>query len=509
MFLNFRICESLSKQKVMQGMLIQQAFKMVMAGLFIMVITAGMNGSSVRAQGYNISCEIKNYTDSIVYLAFRYGDQQYLVDTAKVKEEKFVFSGSDSLDSGIYTLISSQKTYMLEFLIHEQKLSIKSDTLNYLKNLSFKGSAENNLFLKFQNYMMDKGQERQKLITEQTQVEKDSERAKELAKLLKALNDETVAYRKKLQNENPGTMLALMLEAQSDPIVPQEVKENNKKDESINLEYLWFKKHYFDHINFRDDRLIRTPIFHRKLAFYFDNLVPQMPDSIIRDIDRVFDLVEKAGGNQEYYKYLFVYLYTRYNNSKLLCIDKVFVHLTLNYYTKEKAWWASENQLNNIRSRGAELAPCVCGAVSPNMRLKDTLGRWHELSQSKHDLMVLFFWDPGCGHCKKSMPAMKEFYQKYRTKGIKMWGIGTTQDTKEWRDFIKENELPWLNVTDNPVDPFLNNFREVYDVYNTPQIFILDKNNIIKAKKLGIEQLPEVIDLLSSEMEKSQKPDVN
>ena len=34
---------------------------------------------------------------------------------------------------------------------------------------------------------------------------------------------------------------------------------------------------------------------------------------------------------------------------------------------------------------------------------------------------VLFFWDPDCGHCKKSMPKMLEFYDDFKDKGVEVF----------------------------------------------------------------------------------------
>ena len=37
------------------------------------------------------------------------------------------------------------------------------------------------------------------------------------------------------------------------------------------------------------------------------------------------------------------------------------------------------------------------------------------------------------------------------------------------------------------------NFRTIWDIFSTPQVYVLDKDNKIIAKKLGIEQLPDFI----------------
>ena len=56
----------------------------------------------------------------------------------------------------------------------------------------------------------------------------------------------------------------------------------------------------------------------------------------------------------------------------------------------------------------------------------------------------------------------------------------------------------WINVYDGA---HYNNVIEKYDVYSTPVIYVLDKNKVIKAKRIGVEQIENVI----KEMEKEYK----
>ncbi|MBT6514447.1 MAG: hypothetical protein HOK65_06725, partial [Crocinitomicaceae bacterium] len=38
------------------------------------------------------------------------------------------------------------------------------------------------------------------------------------------------------------------------------------------------------------------------------------------------------------------------------------------------------------------------------------------------------------------------------------------------------------------------NFRDIYDIFSTPQIFLLDKENNIVAKKIGVVNLVEILE---------------
>ncbi|MGG2383084.1 TlpA family protein disulfide reductase, partial [Salmonella enterica] len=63
-------------------------------------------------------------------------------------------------------------------------------------------------------------------------------------------------------------------------------------------------------------------------------------------------------------------------------------------------------------------------------------------------------------------------------------------DVKKWTDFIRTNNLDWINVA----DPYRqNNFRYEWDIQSTPQIYILDQNKNIRAKRIGAEQIEDFI----------------
>ena len=455
--------------------------------------------SLVQAQeGHNIKFEINNYSDSIAFLAYRYGDKNMLQDTVVVpKGGKFTFEGSNKLAGGIYALVNARKQWLFDVLIDDdQSFTVYADTVNYVTSLKFKGSAQNTRFLEYRDFISGKGRENSEIGSKMKSLPPDSEEYKLLNEKRMKINDEVLKMQQGIIDEMPGSLLAYILKAQQEVPVPEEVKKDQQKH------YQYYKEHFWDNIDFTDDRVVRTPIYDSKLKQYMRQLVPQHPDSVIVDVDRMFKLI---GDNKEFYKFTFVYFYQKYNSSKVMCIDKVFVHLALKYYTKKKAFWATDKQLKSIRERAMTLAPVTCGEIAPNMRLKDLDNNWHELHTFDAEYTVLLFWDPNCGHCKKDIPALRSKIDSLKAFGAEVFAITTQQDEPDWREFIDKHDLIWLNVTDNPKDQFLNNFRDVYDVYSTPKIFLLDRNKVIRGKGFGSDQVIKVLEGVMEEEKARRK----
>jgi peroxiredoxin len=118
---------------------------------------------------------------------------------------------------------------------------------------------------------------------------------------------------------------------------------------------------------------------------------------------------------------------------------------------------------------------------------------------------VMIFWDHGCGHCKKEIPKLVEQYNsKLKAKGVQVYAIETEDKPKEWKQFIKEHKLNWINVCE-PDDYKRAVTKKIYDIYSTPVIYLLDENKIIKAKRIDSEQIVNIVDMLEKEKEKKTK----
>lgn len=234
-------------------------------------------------------------------------------------------------------------------------------------------------------------------------------------------------------------------------------------------------------------------------------LVPQVPDSVIKEADL---LVKRTDGNKEMYKYVVHYITSSFEDSKIMGMDAVLVHMGQNYYCPDKAWWLSKKKLEEFCERVDKMAPILIGKQAPNLILKDTADQWQDLYKINAPYTILYFWDSGCGHCKKVTPKLKDLYLEYKDKGVAVYAVGTEFENKDWKKYIIKNDLPFINVSDNPEinenahalirngETTLEslNFRDTYDIFSTPKVFLLDENKKIIATKLMPEQLGEFLD---------------
>ena len=63
------------------------------------------------------------------------------------------------------------------------------------------------------------------------------------------------------------------------------------------------------------------------------------------------------------------------------------------------------------------------GSVAPEFELKDELGKTYKLSDMKGKVVVLDFWSTTCPHCANAAPAVQRLYDKYKGRGVEVFGI--------------------------------------------------------------------------------------
>ncbi|MBX7182332.1 MAG: DUF5106 domain-containing protein [Bacteroidia bacterium] len=456
---------------------------------FLFLIVLGF--SAQAADGYKIKCKIKGANDSTCYLAYYFGDKQYLKDTAKADAMgNLEFSGAEKLPGGIYLVVVPKKRYFEIIVDKEQNFSLETDTADFAQNMHFKGTKENEVFYSYLRFITQKSKDIEPLREQLKKVSEKGDSAKNIKAQMGEIDKQVKEYKLKFIEDHPEMMLSKVFKASQEPEVP----ENPNKDDQT-FAYRYYKAHYFDGVDFTDDRLLRSPVFANKVKYYMDKLVVQSPDSLNKDAEY---LVEKGRPNKEVFKYLVYWLTNTYETSNLMGADAIFVNMVKKYYKTGQAFWVNDTVLKKIVDRADQLDKILIGKTAPDLLVQDTLLANFSLSKFNAKYTILYFWDPDCGHCKKITPKVLEFYNEYKSKGVEVFAVctnfGETMDL--WKKGIKEMKLNWFNVAD-----LFNKtgYKKTYDIYSTPVIYLLDKDKKILAKRIGAEDLKPFIDRLLKE----------
>ncbi len=449
---------------------------------------------------YRIEVKIDKFKGEVCYLGYPYGGKKYLADTAELNDEgKFVFEGTKPLDGGLYFIYSPENLYF-DLIVAEPEFSLETDTLDYIKYMKTEGTHENEVFFDFQRFMREKKKLAGEL-SEQLKVADLQEEKDKLTAQLKEIDSEVKAFRSGIMEKYSETFAVKFIKSTISIEIPEAPKDENGDDLDPDFGYKYYKEHYFDNIDFSDSKILRTPNFYTKVDEYLEKMTVKHPDSIVSSAHTI---IEKARANDEVFRYCVVTITYKYETSNIMGMDAVFVDLSENYYLSGDAFWADSTLMAKITDRVSRLKPNLLGKQAPKMILMDTLLKPVSLYSFKSDFMVLYFYDPDCGHCKKKTPELKKLYDaKLKDMGVKVIAANIKKDVDKWKKYIKEQDLNWINLADPKVR---SNFRYEYNIETTPQLYILDDQKIIIAKKLDVEQIEEFIDKQIEIKSKSQNP---
>jgi thiol-disulfide isomerase/thioredoxin len=305
-------------------------------------------------------------------------------------------------------------------------------------------------------------------------------------KKVEALQKEVEAYMKDFVKKNKETFVGKVIEANIEPELPKELpkKPNGRPDSTYLFNY--YKNHFFDNIDFADERFLRSPFIQNRLERYFKDLVYQIKDSVIKEADK---LLLRAKSNKEVYRYTLWWVTNKYENSEVVGLDGVFIHLAENYYLKDVDWLDS-TQKAKFRERVNVLKPLQTGLVFPPIYLSDFQGVEHTALEPTTPYTIVYFYDPDCGHCKDSAPKLVDFYEKNKNR-VTVLNISVEYDVKKITDFVNTYKTgSMLNLWDSKGR---YNFRDSFDVYSTPTNYILDRNKRIIAKRIPVDKFEDFL----------------
>lgn len=447
--------------------------------------------------GYVINAVLKPYKNCWVYLGTYYAKNKILADSAWFNEKsEAVFKGDKKLPGGIYFFVTPSHSLLFEILLDDkQHFSIKADSA-HLESIEVTGSVENTLFAEYSGFLTTVAPQLNSL-QQQLKTAKGADSVA-LQEQLKAKNKELNDYRENLIKTHPESMVASFFKAVKLPELKEWPKKADGTADSV-AAWRYMREHFWDGVEFNNDNLVRTPFFDPKMDDYFKYYVPQEPDSIIAEVNYMLLYSRSA---KEMHKFLLGKFTDKYINPEIMGQDKVFLFLFDNYFSKGDTTWLNEKQRKYIFDRAYSLMANQINEPSPQLSLKDSVGSMVSLYNVKAPFTFLVFWDPTCGHCREEVPKLDSIYEaRWKELGVKIYAVNTNENTfNDWKQFIKEHHLngwyhTWQTKEEREADDKAGrpNFRQLFDIIQTPTMYLLDADKKIIAKKLSLEQYNDLI----------------
>lgn len=460
---------------------------------------------NIQLEGHKIEFKIKDIPDrSKIQLAYHYGKKKLLQDTTRAFDNKFVFEGSEPLKRGLYLVVIPEKGYFELAITDDQHFTVQTSTEDFVSNMKITGHQEN---IAFYNYMNSNTDLNRDLRTKSESYNADScgqvkqgeptysqcqERRQEIIEINNQLEKSKADYISKY----PDFLSSKMFRAIKDVDVPLFENEKDEAQQQL-LRFSYYHDHYFDHIDFSETGLIRTPIFEAKINKFLDDMVYKVCDSARVSADQLLSMAK----DPEMFKYLLTTVTNKYEKSKVMCMDCMKLHLFQKYYIgDDRVDWISEDSEQKIKEEIWKLEHNQCGKVPYPLTKSDLKGTKYDLMTVDAEYTIMFFWSATCGHCKKAMPKLRDIYNRIHEEyDVEVYSICIDDDKEPFKEFCEENNIQWkYNLVDDGTD---KKYRTAYNVFSTPTVYLLNAKKEIIAKKVDVQTLEKMIIELENKKE--------
>lgn len=452
------------------------------------------------SQGYTINIQYKPVANSFLYLGYYYGDKKYVQDSAQILPNgTALFKGDKPLVGGLYIIVDEKKGRFFDVLIDkEQNFQLVIDTAAFAIS-SITGSSDNNYLEEYKKATTRFFRNYQQWQTQMASAKTKKDSTAIQQQMNEAAN-QSQQWRDSFVTQHPETYLALLFRLMKEPLY--QLKGKSKQD-TVNAWYN-YKQQYWADISPADERLLRTPMFEQRLSRYFETVVYRHPDSIKAEVDR-FVIYSRTNNNM--FRYFINRFTNEYMNPKFMGLDVVFLHIFEKYYLTNQVTWLEPKDKELVYNRAYSLMGNIVGEPAAELNMLDTLDRKVNLYSIIAPYTLLVFWDPDCSHCREQVPVVDSLYKNnWQKLGMKL--VGVLVDTvrsekaklpevkKHWMNYITEHKLNnwmhWYQSFEAREQERINSipgFRQTYDIYQTPTLYLLDKNKRIVAKKITAEQV--------------------
>ncbi len=429
-----------------------------------------------------ITFELEGLKAPGAILAYYYGDKTFKADSVAVDTATGGFTFKvKALKPGLFFIIANNDKIM-DFMVTkpEDSIFIKGK-LGDLSSLNVSGSPENTAFLELYHQtgkvegQINTKREMMDMVAKATR--NDPEVMKPMEQELRNWYTDIDSINRAYSDRYPTHLYAKMLRASSQPDAP--VNLPRLINEKINPDFVsWMQKHYFDQTDFSNDNLLNSDLWFPFFMDYLTRWQNPTPDSLVKSIDWVIAKMPKNGA---FYEFSIIYLTQLFEMNPEPGADRLFVHMADTYHKKDETPWLNLATYDQLKYKADMFRPVLTGNIAPDFSLQDKNGVNHTLYGVQSPYTLLIFFSPLCKHCMEVIPDVYQTWLDARAFGLAAVTVSTDNQFNYWKQFQSQQSWDWLSLA----DPTGNNeFDKIYNNYNLPVIFLLDKDKKIIRKRI-------------------------
>lgn len=430
---------------------------------------------SAFSQSVEIKVQVLQSLSAQAKLFMYQGSQTVQIDSAwQQAPGTYHFKRENGYDQGLYR-ISVGKTISFNIVVaNEPLIDIKTVVYAPDDSLSSSNSVENRIYWQYQK---EKRRVSQHTWLLRSLIDLYPDSALFRQKLLGELYSQEVelfVLAKRLIAENPTLLSTKFVAVEQRPVSPPFIEAD------ITRQYLI--ESWWEGVDLNDMRIVSSPEFSKYLWAYVEILFgenfdkEQQDENFIKGIEKLMNLSMSSemkfhlrsqlieGFVDSDYQIVIEYLKTKQFGE-------------LQALMAPKDYWNEQSKTPMLR----------IGDKAFDFSIKNNKGKGQKISKIKSEYILIVFWSTWCPHCIETLPRIADVYSKYNRNELEVIAICIDEDDKHYQEYVSKLNLNWINH----YEPNTGNSKllYMYDVNETPKMFLLSKDLVIVSKPSTRKQL--------------------
>ena len=397
------------------------------------------------------------------------GNDDYLLDSARVQSAKFSFSKRE-YQTGVYRLSFNNATNSVDFIINSaesNQLSLDFTNYRIKKGYSIPSSKENEI-KKLYTIKEESVNQQIKLIRKSKKS-----RDEKLAEM-KSLQNELFEYGLSLDEKYPGTYFGMIV---------SKMQSSNPYASHL----------YFNDIDFTDECIVRSPLLPSRIQTYFQTY-SNWPNNKYGFHDAIDVIMEYAKVNDEVaefcmYNMLDGFYNTGQTDKKNNPIWGELCNYIMDEYIFGEGCGDDVDPSDLLKERASQFKNLQIGNIPPNFSISDINGKRVDLQKTcqNNKYTVLMFWASHCQHCMAELPGFSTWYNQNKNGNFEVVAVSLDGNQKNWENAINNNNFNWINICEFKVykSPICLDFK----IKKTPTFFVFNDKMEIVSKPRSTHQL--------------------
>ena len=301
---------------------------------------------------------------------------------------------------------------------------------------------------------------------------------KEIINKYNKLQKERNHFISTLVKRNPKLYASRIIALYKEPFTDGNLSEAKRKQ--------IYHQNFFRHLDFSDTSLLNSDVYTKKVFEYLMSYADKSlsREQQMKDMNKAVDIIiDNTKSNPEVSDFIVNYLMQGF---EALGLKDQLLHIA-EKYTPAIPCTADEKSTLQRRIDLQKMRP---GSKVPDFSLMDTDGDTITLSNVTSDYKLVVFWATWCPHCEQMMPNLYQWYMN-RDIDIEVIAISVDSDVNAWKQFVKERGYNWINC--NEPGKWDGKVTKEYNIYATPTMFLIDKEDRIISKPLTFNDFLDAI----------------